>query len=390
MNKKIPLGLVIGIMCIIIAVTSIATYFAVTNNYNSVLKDLPQKLDRYEVLDELDKIINNNYYGSNSEEDLERAIANGYISGLGDNYSVLLTAKEYDKYIAQSQGDKSGIGIEYTKSKNQIKITDVYEDSPAYAAGLEENDVIVALDGIMINASNYKESVAKLEDDKLSSINLTYRRNKEDTTINVMMGYEAKSVFAKTYGNIGYIKITSFYSKTASQVSDEVNKFTSSGVSGLVIDVRNNSSTNYDYAMEVLDVFVPINDSLPAASIVDENGNTIVNYNTKSGEVNLPIAVLINSGTKASAELFACDMRDFSKADLVGEATNGIGLKRDVFKLSNGDAILLSVGIVKPYRSEIYNETGLTPDVDVELEKKTKDISQDSQFLAAVSHINPA
>lgn len=391
MSKKVSVGFLIGLILIAIVVASAVTYSVVTKDYNNVLKDLPQKVERYEILDELDKIINNNYYGDSADKEIELAVANGYISGLGDNYSQFLSVEQYEKYISQEQGDKSGIGIEFVKSKNKIKITDVYDGSPASVAGLEENDVIIAFDGIMIDAGNYKESAAKLDDDKLSSLNLTYRRDGEDTTVNVTMGYEATSVFSETYGNIGYIKISSFYSKTASLVEKEVNKFVSSGAKGLILDVRNNSSTNFDYAMDVLDIFAPINDSsVPAASIVDKNGNIIKSYNTKSGEVNIPIAVLINSETKASAELFACNMRDFSKADLVGETTAGNGLKRDLFRLSSGDAILLSVGIVKPYRSDIYNENGITPDIEVELENKTKDLSKDSQFLAAVSHINPA
>ncbi len=391
MNKKVSVGLVIGLLCIFVALSSAFTYFAVTAEYNRVLKDLPSKLDRYEVLGELDKIINNNYFGNTSQKDIETAIAEGYVSGLGDNYSQLLPKKEYEKYIAQNQGDMSGIGIEYVKYKNKIRITDVYDGSPAQEVGLAENDVIIAFDGIVINAGNYKESVARLEDDKISSLNLSYRRGGKDTTATVSVGYEAKSVFSQTYGNIGYIKITDFYSKTAQLVNDEVKKFISSGVTGLVIDVRRNSSTNFDYAMDVLDIFAPINDSsAPAASIIDSKNNVIKTYNTKSDEINLPIAVLVNSSTKAAAELFACNMKDFSKADLVGETTAGIGLKRDVFKLSDGGAVLLSVGIVKPYRSEIYNNVGITPDIEVELENKTKDISQDSQFLAAVSHINPS
>ncbi len=391
MSKKVSVGLLIGLMLAAIAVTSVVTYTIVTKEYNNVLKDLPQKLEQYEILDELDKIINNNYYGNTSDKEIELAVANGYVSGLGDNYSQFLSAEQYDKYISQQQGDRSGIGIEFVKSKNKIKITDVYDGSPAASAGLKENDIIIAFDGIIINAGNYEESAAKLDDDKLSSLNLTYRRDGEDKTIDVPMGYEAESVFSRTYGNIGYIKITGFYSKTASLVNKEADKFVSSGVAGLIVDVRNNSSTNLDYAMDILDVFAPINDpSVPAASIVDENGNIIKSYNTKSGEVNIPIAVLINSETKAAAELFACDMRDFSKAYLVGETTAGNGLKRDLFRLSNGNAVLLSVGIVKPYLSDIYNEIGLAPDIEAELETKTKDLSEDSQFLAAVSHINPA
>lgn len=391
MNKKISLGVAIGLLCLVAAVSSVITMSAVSGQYNSLLKGLPEKLERYEILDELDRIINNNYYGNTDEDNLELAVAAGYVNSLGDQYSKFMTASEYSNYLAETQGDMSGIGIEYKKTgKSYIEITDVYDDSPAQNAGLAEGDVIIAFDGIPIDASNYSEMVEKLVGDKLTSVNLTYRRDKQDTTVNIVKGYEAESVSSQTYGNVGYLKISDFYSSTASKVKQAVESFTSSGIEAIVIDVRKNSSTNYSDAMEVLDIFVPMNDSsIPAASVVDEDGNVLDKYTTTSGEVNLPMAVLINEKTQAAAELFACNMRDFGKAELVGVSTGGIGLKRDVFTLSSGDAVLLSVGVVIPYRSESFNGVGLTPDLEADLTEKTKKIDSDSQFLAAVGLVAP-
>ena len=142
--------------------------------------------------------------------------------------------------------------------------------------------------------------------------------------------------------------------------------------------------------MDVLDIFVPMNDAaVSAAAVVDENGETVIKYATTSGEINLPIAVLVNASTSAAAELFACNMRDFGKAQLVGVQTAGISLKRDVFMLENGDAVLLSVGVIKPYRSDIYNSVGIVPDLESELKENTKDLAADSQFLDAVNLISP-
>lgn len=392
MNKKISVGITIGLLFLVAAISASATAVILTREYNKVYTDLPQKLERYEIIGELEKIINSNYYGTNDSENFDAAIAKGYVEGLGDGYSQYLSAEEFEEYKFKSQGDMSGIGIEYTKnSKGYLKVTDVFDGSPAQSAGLKKNDVIVAFDGIMLDLQNYSQSVAKLEGDKLTSVNLTYRRNKTDTTVNVVKGYEAQSVKWDTYGSIGYIKIYDFYESTPKLVEAAAQKLVSSSVKGIVIDVRDNSSEAYSLAVQTLDVFVPINDSeTPAASITDESGKTIANYTTTAGEVNLPMAVLVNGKTQAAAELFACDMRDFGKADLVGNTTKGIGLQREAFTLSNGDAVLLSVGEVKPYRSESFHSVGLTPDVEADLEEKTSELSLDAQFLAAVSVVSPS
>lgn len=391
MNRKISLGVAIGIVCLAVALSSIITMGIVNREYNDMLKGLPGKLERFSIIDELDNIIGNNYYGNISDENLEKAIAQGYVSHLGDNYSKYLTADEYVSYVNETEGNMSGIGVEFKKNKkNYIEITDVYDGSPAQSAGLLSGDVIIAFDGIMIDAGNYGEMVSKLEGDKLTSVNLTYRRGKSDTTVNIIKGYESRSVTTNSYGNVGYLKITNFYSSTAKQVEDAVDKLITSGVGAIVIDVRKNKSTNFDVAMDVLDIFVPMNDAaVSAAAVVDENGETVIKYATTSGEINLPIAVLVNASTSAAAELFACNMRDFGKAQLVGVQTAGISLKRDVFMLENGDAVLLSVGVIKPYRSDIYNSVGIVPDLESELKENTKDLAADSQFLDAVNLISP-
>lgn len=391
MNKKIPLGIVIGLICISVTISSAITMSVINRQYNNILKGLPEKIERYELVDELDNIIKNNYYSQN-KADFQSAIANGYVENLGDNYSQLLSPEEYAQYLSSTQGDMTGIGIEYTKtSGNYIKVTEVYDDSPAKTAGLRSGDLIVAFDGIMLDVNNYAEMSQKLEGDKLTSVNITYRRNKTDTTVNIVKGYEAKSVQSQAYGNVGYIRISNFYPSTSEQVSQIVDRFISSGIAALVLDLRKNQSENFDTAMDCLDVFVPVNDSdIPAATIVDAGGNVIKRYSTTAGEIGLPMAVLISEKTKAAAELFAAEMRDFSKAQLVGKTTAGVGLKRDAFLLSNGSAVLLSVGEIHSYRSGSFLSTGVSPDVESEPADKSVPIETDPQFMAAVSLISPS
>ncbi len=391
MNKKISLGLFLGILILAVAASSAVTMNILNKEYNSLLNGLPEKLERYAILDELDGVIKNNYYSGSDEESLKAALAGGYVAGLKDPYSKFMNADEYSEYMSEIQGNMYGIGIESEKTSNStIEITEVLSGSPAQSSGLKVGDIIIGFDGIMLDANNFNELSSKLEGDKLTSVNITYRRGSEEKTVNIVKGYEARSVVSKTYNNIGYIKITDFYSTTANQVQSAVQSLTASKVTALAIDVRNNSSTNYENAFETLDVFVPVNDSsVPAASLLDGNGNIIENYSTTAGEVSLPMAILVNEKTAAAAELFACNMRDFSKGKLVGTKTKGSALVPKAFKLTDGSAVLLSVGVIKPYKSETFNGVGLTPDKESKLKTKTGKLEADSQFLDAVTLITP-
>ena len=138
-------------------------------------------------------------------------------------------------------------------------------------------------------------------------------------------------------------------------------------------------------AVAVLDVFVPLNGDTPAATLVDHSGETVASFSTSAGEVNLPMAVLVSSATQSAAELFACDLRDFGKAQLVGAQTKGDALVTQSFRLSNGDSLVIPVGVMLPFKSESFHTKGLAPDVAAKENAPAKQLSKDSQFLAAAA-----
>ena len=158
-------------------------------------------------------------------------------------------------------------------------------------------------------------------------------------------------------------------------------------MAAVVIDLRENSSDNYAAAMEILDIFVPMSDSKrPAATVVDGNGSTVKTYTTTAGEVNLPIGVLVSSSTVQAAELFACNLRDFGKAVVFAEKTSGgSAVVTEAFVLSEGSAVLLTTGKVLPHSGVSFDGTGIEPDYLLEKAEAAKNISEDGQFLFAVS-----
>ncbi|MBQ7598227.1 MAG: PDZ domain-containing protein [Clostridia bacterium] len=386
MKKKISVGVTFGLIFLSIALTAIATALIVQQKTNALLGDLPEKQARYEVLDELDSLIAAHYYGKNDSKALRRAIESGYVSGLSDGVSRLLSAEEFKQFQAVSRGQMQGVGFTFSKTeKGVLRVESVTKGSPAAKGGIKKGDSIVAVDAIVLDPSNCDEIAQKLENNNVMSVSVTFRRKEQETTVELEKGYEAASVFTDTYQNIGYLQITQFYDSTASQVQSAVELLQSSGVRALVVDVRENASMNVENAIKTLDVFVPLNQDTPAATLVDKAGETISTLSTSAGEVNLPMAVLVSKKTAYAGELFACDLRDFGKAQLVGTTTAGKALVTDSFRLSDGDHVLLSVGEMLPYQSESFQENGLKPDVAADESESTETLSKDSQFLAAAA-----
>ena len=388
MNKKISLGFAVTAILLAAVISGFVCYEVVDSEYDSVVEGMPEKMERYDLLDEVDGIIKNNYFGKIDGEVLSDSLVKGYVDSLGDSNSRYMTSEEYADYKSEIKGDMLGVGIGYEKtSKSQIKITKVYDGSPAKAQGIKKGDIIVAFDGIKLTSKNYKELSAKLEDNS-GSVNIIYKRGNNEKAVTLQKGYEAESVSTGVYQNtLGYIAISDFYSGTPQQISDALDTFIASGITSLVLDLRDNKSVNYHAAMEALDLFLPMtSDEKPADTVIDNSGEIVKTYNMTPGEINLPVAVLVSSSTASSAEIFVSDMKLMNKCDIYGdESTKGDCLVQEIFELSDGGALLLSVGKISPYSGEGYERTGITPDYVYEYEEKNDNFAKDKLFLYAAS-----
>ena len=137
-----------------------------------------------------------------------------------------------------------------------------------------------------------------------------------------------------------------------------------------------------------------LNGPIGNGKIIDKEGNTLETFTSDSDSVNFSMAVLINGKTSGAAELFACDLRDFGMAQLIGTKTMGNGTMQKVFELSDGGAIALTVAKINPYKSESFNGKGLEPDISVELtaeqNSRLEMLSQadDAQYQKAVELLN--
>lgn len=373
MNKKISLGLCISLIIIAVAATFAATMVVSKQIFSNIISNISQRSQTYESVDEISKIISNYYYGSvDDQSKLNASLAEGYVNGLSEGSNIYLSSAEYSAYTAKLEGGVSGIGVEtaYNYQTGQFVITYVYEGSPAEKAGLKSKDAITAIDNTAVTMSNYISMRDLLYGSRLSTVTVEYERNGETKVVEPMLGFSIPSVSSRLIGNVGYIKISGFYKNTAAEFKAAAEKLIEQGAESMIFDVRNTSDGSIDYAARTIDVIVPaISDNIAVAK--DKNGNVYKKkiYTAENSSITMPFIVLINNYTSGPAELFACDLRDISQAQLVGTKTAGIGTMQELFPLEDGGAVLLTVALIEPRAGEaaVYDGVGIEPTVEVTL-----------------------
>ncbi len=377
MGKKIPIGTALAILFIVVAATIAITMKVSMGVYNGLISDLASRSSMYDGISKIDEIVREDYYGKINSDNVNASSVKGYIEGLGDPASFYLSATEYTVYQNRMQGKMSGTGITctYNDETDNLYITAVAKGSPAESAGIKAGYEITKVGDKDVTEGNSGDLIASLEGEKLSSVYVTFKSEKATKTVNLVMGYSATAVTYRDVGDIGIVTISAFYQNSVSQFKSAINALQKQGVKSIIFDVRNCSEGSIDYATEILDILVPVatDGTAALATIVNKDGETIDTYPSDSDCVVLPMMVLVNGGTKGPAELFACDLRDFGKAQLIGEQTGGVCTMQEVRRLQGGDAVVLTVAGIKPYTSESYDGVGLKPNYVIKLTKDQRD-----------------
>ena len=163
---------------------------------------------------------------------------------------------------------------------------------------------------------------------------------------------------------------------------------TDAGAKALLFDVRFNPGGYADELVKVLDYLLPEGDLFRS---VDYAGHEEVDTSDASC-VELPMAVLVNEESYSAAEFFAAALQEYDWATIVGSQTYGKGNFQSAFRLSDGSMVNLSIGKYYTPGGRSLTETGVTPDVVVDLDDEQYALlyygalerDEDPQFQAAL------
>ncbi len=387
MNKKVSLGAAIAMMFLVAAITFSITYDAVTRQVNSRIVDLRERESAQAKYAEIDREVRANYYGTIDETQLLDSVARGYLAGIGDQYATYYDAKTYEKILRSQENTVADIGaVLRVGPDGYLVVEEVYPDSPAAAVGIKPGDQIIKIDDVDLTPENSAKMKDSVQGEQGTRITLTIRSDNVDRTEELTRRVVVvPSVTSRMLGDsmVGYLIITEFNANTSDQFKREVDKLINQGAQSLIFDLRDNKGGLLSAATRILDRLLPAG---PIVSSMDREGNINVLATSDATEIDLPMVVLINSGTASSAEVFAQTLKDYGKARVVGTTSTGKGVMQTLIRLSDGSAIEITTATLVTPRGETFNGVGVRPDYEVAMDTPWKGLGEelDSQLKKAM------
>lgn len=401
MSKKVSLGVAATVTLIAMAVTFSMTMTVSMNMFNNTVSSVKNKERMYNKLSEVDRYVRANEYFDINDDTLNDTIASGYMLGISDRYARYYSAKAYSERVGLANGRLMGIGVAVVKdpSSGYARIIRVYDNTPATNVGLEVGGFITAIgDTSTRSMSNTAAMTSALLGEEGSIVSIKYLTPlREEQSFEIThANYTTPSISTVRLmdNGVGYLRIDSFTSGTEVEFRNAVNSLTNQGATSLIFDLRDNSGENLNAALVATDYCVP---SGLIAQSQDKGGNVTDLRMSDENEITLPMVCLVNGSTASGAELFANALHKMAGATIVGSTTAGKGvLLSDPQSLSDGSAVVITVGILLDNEGKNWNGTGLTPDVDASLTNDEQSsyydftVDNDPQITKAINAISGA
>ena len=338
-------------------------------------------------------------------KELKYAGMEGLMASLGDLHTMFLPPVEAKEFSDQTKSNFFGVGASLLPDPAGAQVKEVFEDGPAYAAGMRAGSVITSVDGVSVAGKDINDIVDSIKGkegtvvtlglivhDKQRPISLTIKRARV-----IAPTVEAK--FLPDSG-MGYLEITQFSEPTAKQFDDALQTLEQHPLKGLVIDLRGNPGGLLTTATEMLSRFV---EDKVVIKMKYRNGDEEVErtYSGSKHEFTYPIVCLINEDSASAAEIFSGCLRDYGKATLIGEHSYGKASVQNVFPLV--DDASAKITIAKYYLPNgeyiarkvdgdgVYCSGGLEPTVHVPLDMNhipvIGDPKSDNQLARAIKYL---
>lgn len=303
--------------------------------------------------------------GSPSEELIEAALK-GMLTSLDDR-SDYLNSTAFRAIQVSSRGDIGAIGVEGAMDGAELRVLDVFDNSPAARAGLLPGDRITSIEGKTLNGLRVWQAMEMLRGPIGSEVNFALRRASQPhivvkITREVVRNEEVK---ARLDDGIGYIRVSQFVTNTANKLHNAIDRLRAGGKpSGYVLDLRNDPGGLLDQAVAVAGYLLDKGEILTTQTRRPEKVQRYA-ANGKDLTEGVPMVVLINDQTASGAEIVAAALHDNHRAILLGTRSYGQGSIQTIIPVPGHGAVRLTTSNFQTPSGRPLQGAGLEPDITV-------------------------
>ena len=275
-----------------------------------------------------------------------------------DPYTAYYPEDDQSELEQMVKGTYGGIGsvITWNDKLKRSMIAEPYEGMPAAVFGLKAGDILMEIDGEDLAGKNNAEVSEMLRGQVGTSFRLKVQRpgKKKPLEFNIVrrsIQLPLIPYYAKLDSAVGYISLSSFSGNPSKEFKEAFLDLKRQGIRSLVIDLRNNGGGLLDEAIEIANFFVPRGKTLVTTKGKIKQSSNVYKTLRQPLDLDIPLAVLVNSGTASSSEILAGSLQDLDRAVIVGNRTYGKGLVQTTRALPYG-------GTMKVTTSKYYIPSG--------------------------------
>ena len=292
-------------------------------------------------------LVEQNYADKLTTDQVDKSIYDGAIPGMLhvlDPHSNFYDPKSYAQMKEDQHGKYYGVGMQIQPEGTKIVVLAPFEGTPSYKAGIRPGDVILSVDGKVIENMDTAAVASLLKGPRGTHVTVTMGREGSpkplvfDLVRDEIPRYSVDISFMIKPG-VGYIHITNEMETTSREVQEALDKF-GPNLQGLLIDLRSNPGGLLNQAVDVCDKFLQ-----KGQIVVSQRGRAFPDqvYRAPSGsDAKYPIVILVNNNTASAAEIISGALQDHDRALIVGETTFGKGLVQTVFPISENSGLALT------------------------------------------------
>jgi carboxyl-terminal processing protease len=327
------------------------------------------------------------------EELLVVEFLEGVLSELDDYTDVIwpVDARDFDRMM---MGSFQGVGIQLSvdERSNRLKVVTPLENSPALEAGIQPEDIIIAVDGESTKGWSTDDAVKNITGPAGTAVVLTmfrpstgeripFRLVRQRIVQTTVRGVERIPGAPNKWNymldedaGVAYIRLRHFHYDSQNELFEALNDAKAQGMSGLILDIRHNPGGLLDVAVDIVSAFLEKGDVVSTRGRLEAERMERVAGHALYKDV--PLVVLVNEGSASGSEILAGALQDHDRAIVLGHRTFGKGSVQHVRPLSDEARFKLTTALYylpsgrTPHRADDADTWGVNPDWELELTPK--------------------